>query len=296
MRSTVTLSAHTLSTGSPEIGEPSNHKSVQRSKPLAPYPTSARCSFWLWQSMTAADPSTPLSSTPTWSSLYAQRADSDSVAVVGEGFTWTFRQLTAHGANAAAWLDSISAPTGQPFAGVVSSTPFAFALAIGAVGSHRPIAPIGARLTVAEVAATLSGLAPSIVVTEPEAEAVVRAAAEPLGLRVEVHPSIDQLSAWAITAGAPQHPLDFIADAAEYAAILHTSGTSGRPKPVPYPQGTLVDRTRVHGGLLGLGTGRLYAFASPFHHLAGLRAMFVAFGAGAAVCPLTRLPLTLGPT
>ena len=102
-------------------------------------------------------------------------------------FTWTCCQLTAHGANAAAWLDSISATTDQPFAAVVSSTPFAFALAIGAVGSHRPIAPLGARLTVAEVAATLSGLAPSIVVTEPEAEAVVRASAEPLGLRVEVH-------------------------------------------------------------------------------------------------------------
>jgi acyl-CoA synthetase (AMP-forming)/AMP-acid ligase II len=240
--------------------------------------------------MTTADPSTSFSSTPTptWSSLYAQHADSDSVAVVGDGFTWTFRQLTEHGANAAAWLDSISAPKAQPFAAVVSSTPFAFALAIGAVGSHRPIAPIGARLTVAEVAATLSGFAPSIVVTEPEAEAVVRAAAEPLGLQVEVHPSIDELSVWALTEGSPQHTLDFTADVNEYAAILHTSGTSGRPKPVPYPQGTLVHRTRVHGGLLGLGPGALYAFASPFHHIAGLGAMFVAFGVGASVCPLKR--------
>jgi acyl-CoA synthetase (AMP-forming)/AMP-acid ligase II len=240
--------------------------------------------------MTTADPSTSFNSTPTptWSSLYAQHANSDSLAVVGDGFTWTFRQLTAHGANAAAWLDSISAPSGQPFAAVVSSTPFAFALAIGAVGSHRPIAPIGARLTVAEVASTLSGFAPSIVVTEPEAEEVVRAAAEPLGLRVEVHPSIDELSAWALATRSPRHRLDFAADPLEYAAILHTSGTSGRPKPVPYPQGTLVHRTQVHGGLLGLGPGTLYAFASPFHHIAGLGAMFVAFGAGAAVCPLTR--------
>jgi acyl-CoA synthetase (AMP-forming)/AMP-acid ligase II len=239
--------------------------------------------------LSTVDESTAGTSTPTWSALYAKRADSDSVAVVGDGFTWTFRQLTAHGANAAAWLDSISAPTGQPFAAVVSSTSFAFALAIGAVGSHRPIAPIGARLTVAEVAATLSGLAPSIVVTEPEAEAVVRAAAEPLGLRVEVHPSIDELSAWALAdTAASQYQLDFTADRNEYAALLHTSGTSGRPKPVPYPQGTLVDRTRVHGGLLGLGPGALYAFASPFHHIAGLGAMFVAFGSGAAVCPLKR--------
>jgi acyl-CoA synthetase (AMP-forming)/AMP-acid ligase II len=241
--------------------------------------------------VTTSDPSpvadSPIStSTPSWSSLYAQRAVSDSVAVVGDGFTWTFRLLTAHGENAAAWLDSISAPTGQPFAAVVSSTPFAFALAIGAVGSHRPIAPIGARLTVAEVASTLSGFAPSIVVTEPEAEAVVRAAAEPLGLRVEVHPSIDELTRR--FGAAPTRPLDFTAAPTDYAAILHTSGTSGRLKPVPYPQGTLVHRTRVHGGLLGLGPGALYAFASPFHHIAGLGAMFVAFGAGAAVCPLKR--------
>ncbi len=228
---------------------------------------------------------------PSWSSLYAQRAEADYVAVVGDGFTWTYRELTAHGANVAAWLNAISAPSNQPFAAVVSSTPFAFALAIGAVGSHRPIAPIGARLTVAEVAATLRGFSPSMVVTEPEAETVVRAAAEPLGLRVEVHPSIDELSAHfdsARVAENPPRPLDFIANPSEYAAILHTSGTSGRPKPVPYPQGTLVDRTRVHGGLLGLGPGAIYAFASPFHHIAGLGAMFVALGAGAAVCPVTR--------
>ncbi len=74
----------------------------------------------------------------------------------------------------------------------------------------------------------------------------------------------------------------------EPAAILHTSGTSGQPKPVPYPQGRLALRTGVNAGLLGLGPGSIYATASPFHHIAGLGMLFVALGSGAALCPLPR--------
>jgi acyl-CoA synthetase (AMP-forming)/AMP-acid ligase II len=44
----------------------------------------------------------------------------------------------------------------------------------------------------------------------------------------------------------------------------------------------------VNGRLLGLGPGCLYATASPFHHIAGLGMLFVALGAGAALCPLPR--------
>ena len=67
------------------------------------------------------------------------------------------------------------------------------------------------------------------------------------------------------------------------AAILHTSGTSGLPKAVPYRQDRLAARVAVNASLLELGPGSVYASSSPLHHIAGLGMLFVALGAGATL-------------
>ena len=72
------------------------------------------------------------------------------------------------------------------------------------------------------------------------------------------------------------------------AFVLHTSGTTGVPKAVPYRQARLAERTRVNTGLCGLGPGAVYATASPFHHIAGFGNHAVALAAGAALAPVPR--------
>jgi acyl-CoA synthetase (AMP-forming)/AMP-acid ligase II len=214
----------------------------------------------------------------TWLALYARRADDDSLAVVGTSQRLTSRELTRVAGAAADWLDSIGAPEGAPVATLVSTTLEAFALTIAGAATHRPMAPLGPRLTVAELTAALAPLGAAVLVAEPEVADLAREAAASLGMPVEVHPQF-QMS---------DRRLAFDADPREDAAILHTSGTSGQPKPVRYPQGRLALRTHVNAAVLGLGPGALYATASPFHHIAGIGMLLVALGSGAALCPVPR--------
>jgi acyl-CoA synthetase (AMP-forming)/AMP-acid ligase II len=214
----------------------------------------------------------------TWLELYHRRALDDLPAVVGDSGELTSTELTARAAAAVDWLDDVGATPSRPVATLVSTTTDAFALAIAGAASHRPIAPLGPRSTASELAATLGPLHPSLLVAEPSACDIAEEVAATLGLRVEVHP----------TFGTSDRRLDFTAHPDEPAAILHTSGTSGAPKAVPYPQRQLALRTRVNGSLLGFDRASVYATASPFHHIAGLGMLFVALGSGAALCPLPR--------
>ncbi|HEX6657671.1 MAG TPA: class I adenylate-forming enzyme family protein [Ilumatobacter sp.] len=214
----------------------------------------------------------------TWLDAYAARAFDDRPAVVEPGRVLTSRELTALAASANRWLDTIGAPAGRPLAALVSTTTEAFALTIAGAASGRPIAPLGTRLTATEVMRSLATLEPGALIAEPDAHQLAIEAAGDSGLAVHRHPVFEPGSA-AIELTAP-------IEAA--AAVLHTSGTSGEPKPVPYPQHRLLLRTRVNSAILGLGDGCVYATASPFHHIAGLGMLFVALGAGAALCPLSR--------
>jgi acyl-CoA synthetase (AMP-forming)/AMP-acid ligase II len=214
----------------------------------------------------------------TWLDAYAARAFDERPAVVEQGRVLTSRELTALASEANRWLDAIGAPPGRPVAALVSTTTDAFALTIAGAASGRPMAPLGTRLTAAEVGRTLAALLPSTLIAEPEAVELAEAAAAGSGLAVEQHPRFEP----------SDQPIELNAPVDATTAILHTSGTSGDPQPVPYPEGRLLLRTRVNAGILGLGEGCTYATASPFHHIAGLGMLFVALGAGAALCPLTR--------
>ena len=215
----------------------------------------------------------------TWLDAYAKRALTDSPAVVETGAVLTSRELTELAVDANFWLDSIVAPSGRPVAALLSTTREAFALTLAGASSGRAMAPLGVRSTVAEVNKALVPLAPAVLVAEPGAADLAHAAVAGTDIKVHVHPTFELGRGTNLNLTMPS-------DAP--AAILHTSGTSGQPKPVPYPQHRLLLRMIVNSQTLGLGEGSVYATASPFHHIAGLGMLFVALGAGAALCPLTK--------
>jgi acyl-CoA synthetase (AMP-forming)/AMP-acid ligase II len=69
------------------------------------------------------------------------------------------------------------------------------------------------------------------------------------------------------------------------AVVLHTSGTTGHPRAVPYRHDRLARRCRLNATLQQLKPGSVFATASPFHHIAGLGNIMVALAAGATtVC------------
>jgi len=70
--------------------------------------------------------------------------------------------------------------------------------------------------------------------------------------------------------------------------VLHTSGTTGLPKAVPYRHDRLARRCRLNAALQQLEPGSVFATASPFHHIAGLGNIMVALAAGATTVAVPR--------
>jgi acyl-CoA synthetase (AMP-forming)/AMP-acid ligase II len=161
---------------------------------------------------------------------------------------------------------------------LVASTPTAFALLVGAAASGRPLAPLGPLLTARELAACVQGAGGRLLVTEPAFEETARAVAALTGCRTEVIPEP------AVANGDPG--LDPGPD--DVACIIHTSGTTGAPKPVPYRQDRLARRVEIIAGLGGLGPGCRLAVAAPFHHVGGLGNVAVALAATAGTVALPR--------
>jgi acyl-CoA synthetase (AMP-forming)/AMP-acid ligase II len=210
----------------------------------------------------------------TWSAKLAQWQGCRDAAVIGPDGVWSGEDLLAHAAGAADWLDSIGARSGQPVPALVASTPSAVALAVGAATSGRPLAPLGPRQSVREVSACLGSLEADLLVTEPSFLEL----ASTTGARVAVLPPLAPSS----------RPLDFDPPGDAIAFILHTSGTTGLPKAIPYPQDRMACRTEVNSSLGRLQAGSVFASASPFHHIAGWGFYAVALGARSAIVPLPR--------
>jgi acyl-CoA synthetase (AMP-forming)/AMP-acid ligase II len=214
----------------------------------------------------------------TWSAMLAQWRGCPDAAVIGPEGVWSGDDLLAHAAGAADWLDSIGAPSGQPVAALVASTPAAIALAVGAATSNRPLAPLGPRQSVREVSACLKSLGADLLVTEASFIELASAVAMSTGLGFAVVPPPARSS----------RPLDFDPPGDAVAFILHTSGTTGLPKAIPYPQDRMARRTEVNSSLGRLSAGSVFASASPFHHIAGWGFYAVALGARSAIVPLPR--------
>jgi acyl-CoA synthetase (AMP-forming)/AMP-acid ligase II len=117
-----------------------------------------------------------------------------------------------------------------------------------------------------------------VLLADQEFRAVAAEVAARTGRRLE----------WLLDPEQLGQPVPVSADPRSPAVILHTSGTTGIPKAVPYQQGTLAKRVRVNAALLSLGPGSVYASASGFHHIGGLGNYVVALAAGAAVAPMGR--------
>ena len=74
---------------------------------------------------------------------------------------------------------------------------------------------------------------------------------------------------------------DVACGADDVAFIVHTSGTTGAPKPVAVRHRALVARVALYHRVMGIGPGDRYCSASPFHHTAGVSMVFTVLGCGA---------------
>ncbi|WP_133150855.1 AMP-binding protein, partial [Frankia canadensis] len=169
-----------------------------------------------------------------WSSLTARGLDHDGPALLTPSRQWTGREVLALAAGVQAWLAELDLPRGTVIPALLSDTTICVPVFVAAAGVGRPIAPLGPRLTVAELASAVSRLGSPVIIAEPAHAELAGRVAEAAGVRAAVLsdplPSAAPGELPPSLAGEPAPGPD------DTAIVLHTSGTTGLPKAVHYRQ------------------------------------------------------------
>jgi acyl-CoA synthetase (AMP-forming)/AMP-acid ligase II len=216
-----------------------------------------------------------------WSAgVVAAYRDSDRPAVISAGAMVTGRGLLANAAGAAGWFESFGLPPGRPLPALVTTSADTLAMLLAGAATGHPLAPLGPRLTAAELSGAVSGLGGQVLLHEPAFAALAAELARVTGIRpilITPRPVPDQPAGVDVSRLAAPAP-DSVA------VYLHTGGTTGAPKRVPLTQRVLSSRSTVLAGLTGMDAPEaVYATGSPIHHIGGLGNILAALSAGAAV-------------
>ena len=153
-----------------------------------------------------------------------------------------------------------------------------------AVASYMSAAPLNPSYKQSEYEFYLSDLKPALVIVEQGSENPVRAAAQSLDIpvveaRVEAGMAAGEFSLFEKTAAIAPAPAD-----AE-ALVLHTSGTTSRPKVVPLLQRNILASARNIAASLELSEQDHCLNIMPLFHIHGLIAVLISsLGKGASVC------------
>jgi acyl-CoA synthetase (AMP-forming)/AMP-acid ligase II len=212
----------------------------------------------------------------TWNELACERwLGSDRIAVLTTDVEWTGDELLRRAGGAAEWLESCGFRSGAGVPALLDETPTAVAVAVGAALSGRALAPLGTRLPPTDLAAAVKAYAGPGLVTTPEHAELATDVARLVGTQMHVLDGPPP----------PRRVPETSCGADDVAVIVHTSGTTGAPKPILMRQGQLAARVAIYGSVMGFGPGDRYCSASPLHHTAGITMTFTALGQGVTVIP-----------
>lgn len=215
----------------------------------------------------------------TWNELARELwLGSDRIAVLTNDVEWTGDELLRRAGGAAQWLASCGFSDGAGVPALIDETPTAVAVAVGAALSGRALAPLGTRLPPTDLAAAVEAFAGPGLVTTPEHVELATDVARRVGTQLHI------LDGPPPAARVP----DGSCEADDVALIVHTSGTTGAPKPIRMRQGALAARVAIYGSAMLFGPGDRFCSASPFHHTAGVTMTFTALGQGVTVIPQAR--------
>ena len=209
--------------------------------------------------------------------VWAVHSTSDRMAMLDESGSVTGRRLIGKAMCAAEWLTSLEPRPGGSVPALLTTNSDSLALLLGGAAANRPIAPMGARSTAAELARMVRSAAARVIVTESRSYDLAVGAAALCG-------GTGRASSRSLRHSSAQLPQA----RGDVAFVLHTSGTTGEPKRVPFPEDVLAARVAVSANVIGLRADHRYATGSPLHHIAGLGNVLTALSVGAPVLPTTQ--------
>jgi acyl-CoA synthetase (AMP-forming)/AMP-acid ligase II len=213
----------------------------------------------------------------TWvERLCAIHENSWRPAVIDESGIVTGREFIGKAVHAAELLASLDVVAGQPVPALITTNADALAMLVGGAAANRPLAPLGPRQTVPELASMVRRTGSTVLLSEASFVDTAAEVADAVGIRVLPIPALQ----------ASSRPLHRETSAA--AVYLHTAGTTGEPKRIPLTEHVLRARAELLCDITGLGPDGRYATGSPLHHIGGLGNVQAALMGGAAVICTTK--------
>jgi acyl-CoA synthetase (AMP-forming)/AMP-acid ligase II len=214
----------------------------------------------------------------TWNELMLSHwagAMADRPAIVDDDGVVSGSELLALAAGASAWFDELGYAPGAAIPALVDETRTSIAMVVGGALSGRPVAPLGTKLAIDDLAVCVRGLGSRHLFVDPGRIELAELVAAATGVELVM---VDRPL-------VPAPPLDGRCEPTDTALIVHTSGTTGHPKPIRLTQGPLGARVHVYQAALGIAAGDRYCSASPFYHTASVAMDLTVLGMGVSIIP-----------
>jgi oxalate---CoA ligase len=233
--------------------------------------------------MTAAEPTTLRA--------LIRRSDGHAALVVPEsGTSLSYSALQRSLDRAAGRLAALGVGEGDRVALVLGNGPALIAafLAIGALGAAA--APLNPALGAAELTSELQDLRASRLLHDGTAHAVTAAAAAAVPASViSFEDGLLEIDGRADGGGRAGGQVDAASDPDALGLLLHTSGTTSKPKTVPIRQRNLVASTAAVEATYGLNADDVTMCVMPLFHVHGLVASVLATLSGGGTVVVSRL-------
>ena len=209
---------------------------------------------------------------------YAQRfaAPSATLLTTDAGATFTYADAEVRSAQVANFLVGLGLGAGDRVSVQVEKSPENLWLFLGVLRAGLVYHPLNTAYTDEEVRYFLSDAAPSLLVCDGARCEALQALCDESGVPRLL--TLDADGSGSLVEGARGCLAEFdnaATTAGDLAALVYSSGTTGRPKGIMLTHGNLVSNARTLVDLWGFGPGDCLLHALPVYHVHGL---FVAIG------------------
>jgi malonyl-CoA/methylmalonyl-CoA synthetase len=188
------------------------------------------------------------------------------------GRVLTYGELIEQTGRLAHVLTGLGVAPGDRVAAQVEKSPEAILLYLACLRAGAVYLPLNTAYTLAELEYFLSDAEPRVVVCAPERREAVRALGERLGVAAVLDLADDGLAGELVERAAAQ-PADFVdapREGRDLAAILYTSGTTGRSKGAMLTHDNLASNARVLKDHWRFTDQDVLLHALPIYHTHGL--------------------------